>query len=189
MFGTRTHLLSAIAVSAVATLAGTASATTINSFNTGAVFSGITMSPAFGAANTSYTITLNAGAILTIGGNSYGITDITGFWALAYSFNDGAQTSLAAPTGFHYDNKHQTAGSIYGWDSDTGNSGITVGNHATFNFNGPLNAHYTTFGFHLRLSDGTTANYTGVLAGLSPTPGAAALLGFGMLASTRRRRV
>ncbi|MFT3687246.1 MAG: hypothetical protein QM783_20375 [Phycisphaerales bacterium] len=197
MLSTRTRLLSLAALGAGMAVASTASATTINSFLTGAVFHGVTISPATtpsGGSNVSYTVTLNAGAYVTYGGNDYPLSSLIGFYAMRYNANL-SQPSLSNSGLFSTDNDHRSAGSIYGWKSNP-NDGITPGNSHTFTFQ-TLSGDYTQFGFHISVAegyffpgtDGRTGNMTGTFAQLTPTPGSAALFGIGALASARRRRV
>ncbi|MFT3687245.1 MAG: hypothetical protein QM783_20370 [Phycisphaerales bacterium] len=187
-----------LAAALVTAVAGTASATTINSFLTNAQFYGITVSPVtapVGGSNVSYTVTLDAGAYMRYNNVNYPIDSINGFYALSYG-HDVSQPSLNASGLFTTDNKHQNAGSIYGWKSNP-NNGITAGHSHTFTYQ-TLSSQYTQFGFHVSVADcynfpgtnGQTGNVTGTFNALvTPTPGSAALLGIGALAASRRRRV
>jgi MYXO-CTERM domain-containing protein len=191
---TRLFAFAAIAVTAAA---GTASATTISSFLTGGVFHGVSITPATnpsGGTNKTYTVTLNAGAYVTYNSVDYPISAITGFYAMRYGANL-SQPTLNDSGLFDDDNDHRSAGSIYGWKSNP-NSGITAGNSHSFTFQ-TLSGDYNVFGFHISVPAGTffpgtegqTGNITGGFASVTPTPGAAAILGLGGLASMRRRRV
>ena len=185
---TRTSLF-ALAALAVTTAADTAGATTINSFTTGAVFNGIHITPLV-SPNLSYTVTLDAGATFTLNNTTYNITDIIGFYLLAPGFNDGSQVNLAAVGGFTRDSDHRSAGSIYGWKSNP-NNGITAGNSQTFNYPSINFGEYEMIGLHVRLDGnfpGTSGNTGNITGSFVPTPGAAAVLGLGGIASLRRRR-
>jgi MYXO-CTERM domain-containing protein len=181
---------SAFALVTAAAMTGTASATTINSFLTGTTINGVTLTPAVQSPNLAFTVTLNAGATFTAGANTYNITDIIGFYLLAPGFNDGGQGSLASFGGFDDDSDSRAAGSIYGWHSNP-NDGIAAGNSQVFTFPSINYTPYTQIGFHVRLDGffpGTTGNTGNITGSLTPTPGAAALLGLGGLVTARRRR-
>lgn len=190
MISNRALAFSLVGTALVALSAGTASATTINSFLSVPGISGITISPSVASPNLNYTITFNAGATFTYNSNTYAITDVIGFYLLAPSYNDASQGALANFGGFSDDSDHRAAGSIYGWRSNP-NSGITAGNSQTFTFPSISYANYTLIGLHVRINgtfpgtSGNTGNITGTLV---PAPGAAAVLGLGGLLASRRRR-
>jgi hypothetical protein len=186
----RTQLLAVVSAGTITAFAGTAGATTINSFLNVSNVTGITVSPSVQSPTLNYAVTLNAGATFTYNSVTYTITDVIGFYLLAPGYNDGAQGALAGAGGFADDSDHRGAGSIYGWKSNP-NSGITSGNSQAFAYSAINYAQYSQIGFHVRLSgtfpgtDGNTGNITGAL---TPTPGAAAVLGMAGLAGFRRRR-
>lgn len=183
MTSTRSLALSLIGSGLVA---GTASATTINSFLSVPGISGITVSPTI--ANP--TVTFNAGATFTYNSVSYAITDVIGFYLLAPGYNDASQGALANFGGFSNDSDHRAAGSIYGWRSNP-NAGITSGNSQAFTFPSISSANYTLIGLHVRINGtfpGTSGNTGNITGSLVPAPGAAAILGLSGLMATRRRR-
>ncbi|MDP1662312.1 MAG: hypothetical protein Q8L55_10400 [Phycisphaerales bacterium] len=194
MTSTRTASLALVCAGLIAATAGTASATTINSFLSVPGISGITISPSVASPNLNYTITFNAGATFTYNSNTYAITDVMGFYLIAPGYDDASQGSLANFGGFSDDSDHRAAGSIYGWRSNP-NAGITSGNSQAFTFPSISSANYTLIGLHVRINgtfpgtSGNTGNITGNITGaLVPAPGAAAILGLSGLMATRRRR-
>ncbi len=190
MTSTRTASLALVCAGLIAATAGTASATTINSFLSVPGISGITVSPAVASPNLSFTVTLNAGATFTYNSNTYAITDVIGFYLLAPGYDDVSQGALASVGGFSNDSDHRAAGSIYGWRSNP-NSGITAGNSQAFTFPSISYANYTLIGLHVRINGtfpGTTGNTGNITGSFVPAPGAAAVLGLGGLLASRRRR-
>lgn len=186
--------LFALAAISLATAAGTASATTYSSFLTGTTINGISITPPVVSPNLSFTVTLAAATptpgSFTYLGNTYTITDIIGFYLLAPGYNDPTQPALVTIGNFADDSDSHSPGSISGWRSNP-NQGITAGGSTVFTFPSIDYAHYTQIGFHVRISGtfpGTTGNTGNITGTLVPTPGAAALLGLGGLAISRRRR-
>src|SRR4051812_34893917 len=122
MISTRSVRLSLVAAGLLAATAGSASATTINSFTTGAVFSGISVTPNLTSPNLNFTVTLSPGATMTYNSVTYHIERILGFYLLAPGYNDTTQGSLgdvgSPPVDFGDDSDHRTAGSIYGWNAN-----------------------------------------------------------------------
>ncbi|MBY0308116.1 MAG: hypothetical protein K2Q09_05185, partial [Phycisphaerales bacterium] len=128
---TQPHIrLFALAAGAIAAAAASAGATTITSFTTGATFNGVHITP-LQNGTLSYTVTLDAGAYFTLGGNNYAITDVIGVYLLAYNYDDNSQAALGAVADFSDDSDNRGAGSIYGWRSNP-NAGITAGGSQTF---------------------------------------------------------
>jgi hypothetical protein len=172
-------------VAALLTLAGVASAQTRSSFLDADSISGVTVTSPDGL---DYEVAVSLAPILVYQSNIYTINSVFGFWVLSddddlspvnANFVDGDGATWNA------NNSNSGAGGIAGWDTNP-NTGLTPGQSLHFIFSS-LGGTVETYGFHIRVNE-TLPNGFNTAFFTIPTPGAAALLGLGGLAATRRRR-
>jgi len=153
---------------------------------TPATFTGVTITPSNGGL--TQLVSLGATPTLTVGSNTYNITDVFGFWAL-----DNEDPNLSGSTSnFGVWNAHSStsgSGAIIGWKTNP-NSGFTPGQSQSFTFNSLDNSDVENWGMHVRIDGqlaggGNTAyfEYNAV-----PEPASLAALGIGAIALIRRRR-
>lgn len=174
-----------IAAAVVAAGASVASATTRSSFLDVPVINGISVVP---LAPLSFRVTLQPGASFSLGGTTYPIQNLIGFYALSNATDFTPLVSLPTIGNFRDDSTNSGPGGVQGWKSNP-NQGLNIGDTLDFTFPSLDAAKFEQVGYHVRLSDtlfpGTSGN-TGNIT-LVPTSGttAAALVA---LAGTRRRR-
>lgn len=135
-----------------------------------------------------YQVTLHPGALFTVAGTDYPISDVIGFWSLSNT-NDLASTTTA--TGNWLPNSNNAGpGGIAGWKAQNANAGITPAQTVTFTFDTFDSPNHEQWGFHVRLASGTFPGTTGNTGHITaiPAPASGAALGLLGLFATRRRR-
>lgn len=181
----------AVSVAALAWVAGSAQATTRSSFRD--VDSVVQVTPITSNAGRTYTVSLGAHPTFSVGGTSYAITDLIGFYVLSNDLNFSLISPLAtvnSPGPFADDSSDSGTGAIAGWRSNP-NSGIVAGGSQTFTLPAgfPI-ADIDQLGFHVRINGtfpGTSGN-TGNITGAIPAPGACVMFGAAGVLALRRRR-
>ena len=165
-------------------VAGFASAQSYSSFhNAGPTFVNLTVT----GTNPTYTVTVGATPTVTLGGTTYNIKDVFGFWHLG---PDPATYSMTDTGVWNADSNNAGSSWIAGWKTNP-NTGLTANTSKTFTYNS-LVGNIETFGFHVRLVDGQAyqgANTFFVKGSAVPEPGTMAALGLGVAALIRRRRM
>ncbi len=141
-----------------------------------------------------YTLTLGANPSFQIGGTTYNVENIFGFYAIRNGDPDtlGATNSdFTASTGVWKAGSNDAGvGSEAGWET-TGNDGVYANGSQSFTFNTINTGNIDTFGFHVRLADNQTfqgSNTFFVKVGPVPEPASVGALAIGLLALLRKRR-
>jgi hypothetical protein len=168
---------------AFAGIAGAASAQSYNAFLPVDQISGIDVLN----SGLSYTVTVGAAPSYTVGGITYDIQDVFGFWVLNGS---GVVDATLSPSDDWMVRQHDSAA---GWMTPPP-QGLTAGESYTFTFDSIDPATVEDFGFHVRLggSNGETLHIRE--AGGSPpapgVPGPAAVAPFltGLISLRSRKR-
>jgi hypothetical protein len=183
--------MQAIGVFALALVAGAAQATTRSSFLD--VDSIVQVTPITSNTGLTYTVSLGSNPTFSVGGHTYAITDLIGFYVLSDDTDFSVLSPLAtvnSPGPFSDDSTNSGPGGVAGWKSNP-NSGIAAGGVQTFTL--PANfavSEIDRLGFHVRINGtfpGTTGN-TGNITGPIPAPGACAMFAVGGIVALRRRR-
>ncbi|MBL8059799.1 MAG: PEP-CTERM sorting domain-containing protein [Chthonomonas sp.] len=137
--------------------------------------------------NPTYTVSIGATPTVTLGGTTYNIKDVFGFWVLGV--DPGSATNTA--TGVWSPNNNNAGPNwIFGWSTNP-NTGLTANTSKTFTFDS-LSGNIESFGFHVRLVDGQAyqGNNTFFVKGSAvPEPATMAALGLGVAALIRRRKI
>ncbi|MBS0196105.1 MAG: hypothetical protein JSR77_05050 [Planctomycetes bacterium] len=189
----KTLVATATAIACMASIAGTASATTRSSFTDVAGISGI--SALVSNSGLSYTITVGNSASFTLNNVNYPIANVIGFYVLSDDIDFSPLPALAnmgPPGAFSDDSTNSGTGAAAGWKSNP-NNGLNLGQALTFNFpaNFPISA-IDRIGFHVRLVSGnfpgTSGNTGNITGALIPAPATAGLVGMGGLLAMKRRR-
>jgi hypothetical protein len=166
-----------------------------------ATFHGIHVHPMLATGTTDYTVTLDPGAGIAFGGNSYQISWIGGFYV--NSANQGEFFAASDANGQNDWSWEEKGGNSAGWKCH-GNAGRlfpATGDQKTFHF-GDLNLGTTSVypGFHIGYLDGSTvqsAFFSGYVpdgvVGTTPEPsgllaGMMFLTGAGVIARRRFRK-
>jgi LPXTG-motif cell wall-anchored protein len=160
-------------------------ATTRSSFTDVDQISGITVTH---LAGFSYEVSVDIAPIFEIGSQSYMITDVFGFYALADTADLTPLAMLSSVGSFSNDSSNAGPGGIAGWRSNP-NQGLTPGESLVFTFDSLDLANVDRWGFHVRL-DGTfpgTSGNTGNITSVPAPAAGAAMLSVGLLAIRRRR--
>ena len=186
MLGQQMKFSSRAAIVALCGLSLTAGAlaTTRSSFIAIDSNSGITFSTSNGL---TIDVILGANPTFSVGGNTYHITSVIGFYAL--SDDDDFATINNSDFGvWSTDNNQSGPGGIAGWKCNP-NNGFGPNNHQVFTFNALSLANQECVGLHVATSElfpGTTGN-TGNIA-IVPEPASMAILGLGVVGLVSRRR-
>ena len=167
---------------------GSAYATSRSSFLEVDSMSGLTWSSNFGGLSTI--VSLGSNPTFTIGANTYHITSVIGFYALANTADlTSTHSNFTGNFGpWSTDDNNSGPGGIAGWKSNP-NNGITLSHNETFVFSALSSTLVDEVGFHVvtqELFPGTSGN-TGSIATV-PEPASFAILGFGLVGLCARRR-
>ncbi|MCA9279449.1 MAG: hypothetical protein H6815_01540 [Phycisphaeraceae bacterium] len=170
----------------VALLGGTtaASAQTRSSFLSVDAIAGVSVTQ---LTATSFEVSVSSSPTFSVGGSTYNITDLFGFWALADT-NDLLGTSTSSFSVWNENENNASAGGIAGWKTNP-NTGLTASTTLVFNFDAFDANEVDRFGFHVRL-DGTFPGTSGNTGHITVVPAPATFAGFAGLGlvATRRRR-
>lgn len=134
-----------------------------------------------------FQVSLVSGAAFGLGGQSYQITDLIGFWALS---NDNNLIGSTSDFGnWRSNSSNSGTGGIVGWKARNANSGLTVGQSVVFKFDAIKMEEVDQWGFHVRINGtfpGTSGN-TGFITVPAPASLGAAGLALILVPSRRRR--
>jgi len=146
------------------------------------------------AGGQTYNVAVGLGPSFTIGANNYTILSVIGFYVLSNT-NDFTPLSTfsAMPGPFVDDSSNAGVGGAGGWQTiPTG--GLTPSQSMAFTLPAGFSlGEIDQIGYEVRVSGvfpstTRTVTDTGFITRSAPAPGAAALLGLGALAASRRRR-
>jgi hypothetical protein len=175
----------AILVLLASVVAG-AQAVSFSSFQ-GAEINGVTV---LNTSGLTYEIRLDPGATLTFGGNTYGITQLFGFWSL--HADDGVNTLGGTGTdqsNWEFGYSGAGTGEIAGWDGNANAVRLLPGDSKTLTYTSLNQSAIDGFGFHLQYGTaGTTAFFKGATSGVPGPLAIAPFLG-GLIVALRRRRL
>lgn len=176
----RHHFYRTLAVVGLTVAAVVTNAQSRSSFQTPTAMTGVSVNK---LDSTNFSVSLAAGATMTIGGTTGQITDIFGFWALD---DDNDLSGTGSDFGvWNYNENYSGTGGIVGFNTNP-NTGITQGNSQTFHFNS-LEGTVEGYGVHIRLANSNTL-YTAVIGNAVPEPASFAILGLGVFGLIRRKR-